>query len=121
MDAVAPKQLQDCKFRRQFGIGDYIVDFYAPEVMLGIELDGESHFTEGAAKRDESRQAFIESFGIRLVRFLNADVFGNMDGVLQVLVGEINLRRKNPPRPPLRKGGRNAGGRQGVPFTERDA
>jgi very-short-patch-repair endonuclease len=39
------KQLEGKRFRRQFSIGNYIVDFYCPEQKLAIELDGQGHFT----------------------------------------------------------------------------
>jgi very-short-patch-repair endonuclease len=102
-------QLFDCKFRRQYSVGAFVVDFYSPEIKLGIELDGESHFQGGAREYDQQRQWFIESFGIKVVRFLNTDIYENMDSVLEVIAREIEIRRaqhSNPPRPPLRKGGR---------------
>ena len=42
------RQLLGCKFRRQHGIGTFVVDFYSPEIRLAIELDGDSHFRDGA-------------------------------------------------------------------------
>ena len=68
------RQLAGCKFRRQYSVGSFVIDFYSPEVKLGIELDGDSHFQEGARAYDERRTEFINSFGIRIMRFLNADV-----------------------------------------------
>jgi very-short-patch-repair endonuclease len=65
------RQLLGCKFRRQYGVGAFVIDFYSPEIKLGIELDGDSHFEEGRREYDQRRQAFIESFGIRIIRFVN--------------------------------------------------
>ena len=42
------RQLLGCKFRRQYSVGAYVMDFYSPEVKLGIELDGDSHFRGSA-------------------------------------------------------------------------
>lgn len=98
------RQLMNCKFRRQYSVGPYLLDFHSTEVKLGIELDGDSHFQEGAPKYDRDRQQFIESFDIKVIRFLNTDVLENMDGVLMVIAREIEARRgemQPPPAPPL--------------------
>ena len=89
------RQLLDCKFRRQVSVGPFVVDFYAPEIKLGIELDGDSHFEPGAAETDAKRQRFIESFGIQIIRFPNSEVFENMDGVLETLAQTIAARRSS--------------------------
>ena len=44
------RQLLGCKFRRQYSIGAFVMDFYSPEIKLGIELDGDSHFQEGGTR-----------------------------------------------------------------------
>ena len=73
------------KFRRQHGIGPYIVDFYCPSVGLAIELDGDSHCSQKAAESDAVRQSYIEAQGIRVLRFLNDDVFNDIEAVLVVI------------------------------------
>src|SRR5262245_17130771 len=65
------RQLLGCRFRRQHSVGIYVLDFYSPEARLGIELNGDSHFQEGAVEHDERRRKSIESFGIKILRFLN--------------------------------------------------
>jgi very-short-patch-repair endonuclease len=82
---VRGKQL-GTKFRRQHGIGNYIVDFYCAEVGLVIELDGDSHFTENAKKYDSERTAFLQSKGFKVVRFTNSEVMQNKEGVLHSVV-----------------------------------
>lgn len=88
------RQLLGCKFRRQYSVGSFVIDFFSAEIKLGIELDGDSHFRPGAREYDRSRQEFIESFGIRLVRVLNADVYDNLDGVLEMISREVLERRE---------------------------
>jgi very-short-patch-repair endonuclease len=78
---IRNKQL-GTRFRRQYGIGCYVVDFYCPELALVIELDGNSHYEEGAQEYDQVRDAFMESLGLRVLRFTNLDVMNNIDGVL---------------------------------------
>src|SRR5688500_7623038 len=56
------KNRQICaqKFRRQFSVGPYVVDFYCPALKLAIEIDGDSHFQPGEQEKDSTRQRFIE-------------------------------------------------------------
>lgn len=79
------RQLLGCKFRRQYSVESYLLDFYSAELKLAIELDGDSHFTTGAKTADERRQRWIESYGIQVLRFLNTDVYDNLDGVWDVI------------------------------------
>ena len=76
------KQMGGYKFRRQYGVGRYSIDFYCPELELAIEVDGDSHFADGAAEKDKERENFIIQFGIRFLRFSNTDIRENLDGVL---------------------------------------
>ena len=111
------------KFRRQYSVGSFVIDFYSPEVRLGVELDGDSHFREGANAYDERRTRFITSFGIRIMRFLNADVDENLDGVLET-IGQAVLERRalfaashppaQTPLAPLVKGGKGEEPRPGA-------
>ncbi|MDY6784691.1 MAG: endonuclease domain-containing protein [Cyanobacteriota bacterium] len=87
------KQLENCKFRSQYSVDRFVLDFYSAEIRLAIEVDGPSHFREGAREYDAARQAFIESTGIRFLRFTNAEVYNNLDGVLEVIVGKIRELR----------------------------
>ena len=83
------KNIQGYKFRRQYSVGTYIVDFYCAELKLAIEIDGESHFTAGSKDRDRRRQEFIESAGIRLLRFTNRDVYERLEGVLAAIMERL--------------------------------
>jgi very-short-patch-repair endonuclease len=87
------RQLLYCKFRRQYSVGSYVIDFFSVEIKLAIELDGDSHFQPGAREHDRKRDQFIESFGIRIVRVLNSDVYDNLDGVLEMIGREVRERR----------------------------
>jgi len=88
------KQMGGHKFRRQYGVGRYSIDFYCPELKLAIEVDGDSHFADGAAKKDKVRENFIIQFGIRFLRFSNADVRENLDGVL-LKIEDVMRREKD--------------------------
>ena len=84
------RRLKGFKFRRQYSIGSYIVDFYCPELKLAIEVDGDSHFKESAITYDEVRQRTIEPLGIRFLRFTNIDVRTNLYEVLQAIADELD-------------------------------
>lgn len=85
------KRFFNIKFRRQQGIGPYIVDFYCSEFNFAIEIDGDSHFQAGSDLRDERRTAFIESQGVDVIRFTNNDIYKNLNWVLD----EINIYIEN--------------------------
>lgn len=70
------------KFRRQHGIGRYIVDFYCPECALVIELDGDSHYHQGAQEYDAIRDEFMRSMELQVLRFTNVDVMNNLESVV---------------------------------------
>ncbi len=75
-------KLYGYKFRRQHGVGKYILDFYCPELNLAIEVDGDSHFIGDGPERDAIRSQFIQGKGIRILRFTNVDISKNLEGVL---------------------------------------
>lgn len=83
-----------CKFRRQYSVGPYSVDFYCAETRQAVETDGESHFEHGAAERDNRRQQYIESMGIEFLRFTNTDIYENLEGVLQTIYDAVQRRRQ---------------------------
>ena len=83
------KQCLGKKFRRQYGVGPLIIDFHCIEVRLAIELDGDSHFTLEAKLKDAERDRYIESFGIRVLRFMNTDIYENLDGVIEMIARTI--------------------------------
>ena len=92
------RQFMGWKFRRQASVGPYCLDFYCPEIRLAIELDGDSHFSDEAKRDDHNRQTWIESFGIRFLRFTNAEVADNLEGVLQVICKAIeSIHRPSTP------------------------
>lgn len=89
------RQLDGMRFRRQFGVGPYVLDFYCPEIKLGVELDGAPHFMSGNFGRDDVREEYLfREHGIRIVRFENRDLFYNQDGVVKVILSVIQKLKK---------------------------
>ncbi|MCB2376452.1 endonuclease domain-containing protein [Hymenobacter sp. BT635] len=70
------------KFRRQHGIGQYIVDFYCPAERLVVELDGAGHFTASGEANDAERTSCLNTLGLRVLRFENLLVLEQLDGFL---------------------------------------
>ncbi|MEW6491236.1 MAG: endonuclease domain-containing protein [Cyanobacteriota bacterium] len=81
------KQLLGFKFRRQHSIDRFIADFYCAEVGLVVEVDGSIH--DYTQEEDALRQEFLESLGLRVLRFSNAEVLNSIDGVLEVIAGYL--------------------------------
>jgi very-short-patch-repair endonuclease len=84
--ALKGSRLLGYKFRRQQGIGRYVVDFYCPAKKLAIEIDGATHWTKEEQERDRDRQMYIEALDIRVLRFTNDEVYTNKDGVLDAIL-----------------------------------
>src|SRR6266481_615055 len=70
------------KFARQQPIGRYYVDFVCREQHLIVEVDGGQHADNGS---DRARDAYLNALGYRVIRVWNNDVFGNTEGVLEML------------------------------------
>ena len=99
------KQLLGCRFRRQYSVGSYVIDFYCPELKLAIEVDGTSHFTDGAEYYDSNRQESIEQLGIKFLRFNNVEVYKNLNGVLEAIIDTVRTISKPPLKSPPYQGG----------------
>ena len=79
------RQLLGRRFRRQHGVGPYILDFYCVSERLAVELDGAVHDAPARAAYDENRTAALGRLGIRVVRFPNQLVFERPEAVLDAL------------------------------------
>ena len=90
-------QLWGFDFDRQRCIDNYIVDFYCKSLMLAIEIDGMSHNHEEAFARDEIRQQKLESFGITVIRFTEAEMKFDMTNVIRAIEGAVITIIKNNP------------------------
>jgi very-short-patch-repair endonuclease len=72
-------------FRRQHPIGNFILDFYAPSVQLGIELDGGQHSGREEIIRDGTRTRWLAERGVTMLRFWNSDVTEHLSGVVDAV------------------------------------
>jgi very-short-patch-repair endonuclease len=75
-------QLEGRKFRRQHSVGPFILDFYSPAAKVAIELDGAAHDHHAAQLADATRDQYLSSLGIIVLRVENREVIVNLEGVL---------------------------------------
>ena len=87
-------QVAGVKFRRQHGIGPYIMDFFSHECMLAIEVDGATHSSPAENEHDRERERFIISNAIKTIRFSNDDVYANLESVV-TRIEEVVLERRS--------------------------
>jgi len=86
------RQILGKKFRRQYSIGRYIVDFFCFECDIAIELDGAPHFRELREDYEAQRTAFLQGQGIQLIRFENRIIYENIEAVLETIREAIRTR-----------------------------
>ena len=79
-----------CTVKRQQVIGNYIVDFYCASAKLVIELDGSQHYDESGKNADLVRDAFLESLGLKVLRYSNSDINRNFPGVCEDILRHID-------------------------------
>ena len=96
---VRNRRLDGYKFKRQFLIGKYIVDFVCLDCNLIVELDGSQHARQ--VEYDQVRDAFLKARGFRILRYWNYDVLTNMDGVLEGVRIALQQAPSPQPSPPM--------------------
>ncbi len=72
-------------FSRQKVLGKYIADFYSAEARLVVELDGSQHYKEIGTQKDAERTAFLEGYGLTVLRIPNNEVSRNFPGVCEYI------------------------------------
>jgi very-short-patch-repair endonuclease len=89
------RQLLGFKFRRQHQFGDYVSDFYCSEAQLVIECDGSIHQKNERWRHDQIRDAYMTSQGVRVLRFTNEQVLGDVAAVLREIAEHLPEKRKD--------------------------
>ena len=82
------------RFSRQKVLGRYIVDFYSAKAKLVIELDGSQHYGAEQVAKDAERTAFLNGYGLQVIRIPNHEVSENFEGVcayIDAVVGRQSL------------------------------
>ena len=85
------------RFRRQYIIGNYIVDFYCHQAKLVVELDGSQHYDSAGKEHDQKRTAYLESQGLKVIRFSNLDVIRRFRDVCEAIYQTVEARTAQKP------------------------
>ncbi len=99
--ALRNKQIENCKFRRQHPIGQFIADFYCHEAGLIIEVDGGYHNEAEQKEYDAARTQAINEFSVRVMRFTNEEILNSLPEVLKKIAEAL----ASPPSPLLEERG----------------
>jgi very-short-patch-repair endonuclease len=126
------RRFNEFKFRRQYACGIYFLDFYCTIAKLAVELDGGGHGFPDQRARDEKRNEFLSTQCIKVLRFWNHQLHGDLDVIrfeiwhaLMERTGRVKeisgylprpisspQRLASPPHPsPLPRGGEGVGTR----------
>lgn len=96
------KQILGLQFYRQKPILNFIVDFYCPAANLVIECDGGQHFTQEGLEADLIRDEALAQLGLKVLRFDNGQVMGQIDDVVEVIYRYcLEVLSKESPKIPL--------------------
>lgn len=77
------------KFRRQYSIQSYVLDFFCPEKRINIEIDGKQHLK--AQQYDLVRDRFLKAIDIHVLRFPSQRIFHDLDKVLKEIRSAMSL------------------------------
>ena len=83
------------KFKRQYSVDHFVIDFYCSELKLAVEVDGESHNNPEQRKYDIKSQKYLEKFNIKFVRIKDEDLLGNPNQAFMIIEDAIKLLEKN--------------------------
>jgi very-short-patch-repair endonuclease len=97
--------LGDVRWRPQYAVGGYILDFYCPSAKLVIELDGSQHDLSDAVEYDRLRSEYLAARGCTVIRFQNHEVMNDTASVLERIESELRKLAPSPnPLPPEGEG-----------------
>ncbi|QIG52440.1 endonuclease domain-containing protein [Nordella sp. HKS 07] len=91
---IRDRRLEGHKFKRQYLVAGYIADFVCLERKLIIELDGGQH--SETTEYDAKRSADLQVHGFRVLRIWNAEIFKNMEGVIDAVLAELGSSSPSP-------------------------
>ena len=87
------RRLGGWKFKRQFSVGAFVIDFYCCAARLAVELDGSTHELAEAKENDAEKEKYLKALNIRVLRFSNDEVLSSCDTVINRLLEFLNRCR----------------------------
>ncbi|HBQ82012.1 MAG: hypothetical protein A2X05_10670 [Bacteroidetes bacterium GWE2_41_25] len=106
-EVLKSKKLEGRKFRSQYSIGSYIIDFCCPSERLIIELDGDPHGEYHKIQKDEIRDNYLASLGFTVLRFENRFVFQDPEYKKQVRSEKFSIKNRKESDKSINHPGRN--------------
>lgn len=88
-ELLRDRQFMGLKFRRQHQIGDYVADFFCDKHKLVIELDGAVHSEPQQAKKDKTRDSYLQSLGLTVIRLRNEEFLSNPEAALNKIIAQL--------------------------------
>lgn len=79
------KKMFGFKVRRQYGVKNYVIDFYCPKLKLAIEVDGDVHYFKGKKEKDDQKNLTLKERGILLIRIKNSDLEDDYESMIKYL------------------------------------
>jgi len=89
------RQALGCKFRRQYSVDHFVIDFYCTELKLAVELDGIVHEILEQKDYDKAGHKYFETYGIKFVRITNEEFLGNPNKAFLKIENAIKDLSKN--------------------------
>jgi very-short-patch-repair endonuclease len=77
------------KFRRQYSVRGYVLDFYCSKARLGMEVEGGIHKSKSVKVYDKYREEYLKAFNIKIIKFKNREVLEQTDKLLERIRGEF--------------------------------
>lgn len=90
---VRNRKWKGIKIKRQYGVGNYVVDFFCPELSIAIELDGSVHDLPNQRNHDKNRDKYLREQGIEVIRISNSAVENHISTTLSDLYKVIKAKR----------------------------
>jgi very-short-patch-repair endonuclease len=84
-------KLNNLRFRRQYGVFNYVIDLYCPQYKLAIEIIGDVHGYSRQIKSDLSRKKKIESLDIKILVYTNQQIIEEVEAVLENILSNLPL------------------------------
>ncbi|OGV08370.1 MAG: hypothetical protein A3J84_01750, partial [Ignavibacteria bacterium RIFOXYA2_FULL_37_17] len=92
------KKLLGLKFKRQYSIDQFVIDFYCSELKFAVELDGRIHLTKDVKNHDENRDGFLSEFGIKILRIKNEIIINDIKNAIELIRKNIISIKQTSPK-----------------------
>ena len=91
-ERIRDRKLNGLKFRRQYGVGPYILDFFCSDKRIAIELDGEQH--KNNQEYDTERDLYLNDKDIKVLRFWNEELIRDIEGILKRVEESVKVKKR---------------------------